>query len=125
MLHAYNTKNCLNKKFAKELELGVTKSLREGEKMDLEELALVVTAFCKSRSGSRDFHKLLEMTVLVRLNDLDQRQEILFNIGKQFEQSGLCSLDTLKIVKERYLLKLREDHLYGELKNRREESMKL
>jgi len=49
----------------------VTKTLRDGEKMDVEVLALVVTAFCKARSGSRDFHKLLEMTVLVRLNDLD------------------------------------------------------
>lgn len=87
----------------------MTKTLKDAEEIEVEVLALIVTAFCKARSGSRDFHKLLEMTVLMRLNDLDQRQEILFNIGKQFEQSGLCSIDTLKAVKERYLLKLRED----------------
>lgn len=73
MLHAYNSKNCLNKKFARRIEEEVTKTLKDAENIDVEVLALIVTAFCKARTGSRDFHKLLEMTVLMRLNDLDQR----------------------------------------------------
>jgi hypothetical protein len=56
--------------------------------------------FCRSRVGSRDFHKLLETTVLARLDEIKISPKMLHNIGYEFEKSGLCSLDTLKILKK-------------------------
>jgi hypothetical protein len=36
----------------------------------INEIALIVKVFCTSRTASRDFHKLLETTILMRINDL-------------------------------------------------------
>lgn len=56
--------------------------------------------FCRSRTGSREFHRLLETAVLTRLEDLKKAPKVLFQIGYEFESSGLCSLDTMKILKK-------------------------
>jgi hypothetical protein len=59
-----------------------------------------VRVFCTTRTGSREFHKLLETAVLTRLDDLKKKMDILYSIGYKFEESGLCSLDTLKVLKK-------------------------
>ena len=63
----------------------------------------MATVFCRSRAGTRDFHKLLETAVLARLDDLKKDPKILFAIGYEFESTGLCSLDTLKILKKQMM----------------------
>ena len=68
--------------------------------MKVEEIALIVKVFCTTRSASRDFHKLLETTVLQRLEDLKKNMTVMYAIGYKFEESGLCSLDMLKILKK-------------------------
>jgi len=60
----------------------------------------MVNVFCETRSASRDFHKLLETTILMRLNDLKQDMNQLGSIGRKFEETGLCSIDTLKALKK-------------------------
>jgi hypothetical protein len=44
--------------------VGVVKTLRDTENITIEEIALIVKVFCTTRSGTREFHKLLETTVL-------------------------------------------------------------
>jgi len=73
---------------------------------------LIVKAFCASRTGTREFHKLLEMTILMRLPDLKQNMNILHNIGLQFEKSGLCALDTLKALKKEAFITQAENELF-------------
>lgn len=60
MLNAYHDTNYLPKQFASEIENLVKKHLVEGEKLQPSELALIAQVFCKARTASRDFHKLLE-----------------------------------------------------------------
>ena len=57
--------------------------------------------YCRSRVGSREFHKLLEMTILTKLDELMKEPKILHSIGYEMENSGLCSLDTMKILKKK------------------------
>ena len=82
------------------MEEGVVKTLRNTKDISVEEIALITKVFCTTRTGSRDFHKLLETTVLQRLDDLKKNMDALYQIGYKFEESGLCSLDTLKILKK-------------------------
>ena len=72
------------------------------EEISTNEIALFVKVFCTTRTASRDFHKLLETTILMRLNDLKQDMKIMHQIGYNFELSGLCSMDTLKAFKKVY-----------------------
>lgn len=58
--------------------------------------------FCTTRTASRDFHKLLETTILMRMNDIRQDRQVMHAIGYKFEESGLCSMDTLKAFKKIY-----------------------
>jgi hypothetical protein len=44
----------------------------------IEEIALITKVFCTTRSGTREFHKLLETTVLQRLDDLKKNMELLY-----------------------------------------------
>ena len=60
----------------------------------------MVKVFCTTRTASRDFHKLLETTVLMRMPDLRKNFKVLHDIGYNFESSGLCSLDTMKALKK-------------------------
>ncbi len=99
-MHGYHRVDYLPKPFAKQIEDEVVKSLRQTETIPIEDIALIVKVFCTSRSGSREFHKLLETTVLQRLEDLKKNMNVLYSIGFKFEESGLCSLDTLKILKK-------------------------
>ena len=68
--------------------------------MSLQEIALMVKVFCTSRSAPRDFHKMLETTILMRMPELRENYKILHSIGLKFEESGLCSIDTLKALKK-------------------------
>ena len=61
---------------------------------------MIVKTFCTSRTAHRDFHKLLETTILMRMGDLKLDMKILHKIGQKFEESGLCSIDTLKALKK-------------------------
>merc|ERR1711992_256471 len=74
--------------------------IEKGEDMPLEEIALLVKVFCTTRSAARDFHKILETTILMRIVDLRKNLKILHSIGLKFEESGLCSIDTLKALKK-------------------------
>lgn len=71
-----------------------------GNELSLKELALIVKVFCTTRTAHRDFHKLLETTVLMRIPELRQDLKTMHAIGYQFESSGLCSLDMMKALKK-------------------------
>lgn len=100
MLYAYNDVGYLPKSFTKEVEERVFTKLIKTEEISPQEIALITKVFCKTRTGSRDFHKLLETTILMRMGDLKEDMKILHSIGASFEESGLCSLDTLKALKK-------------------------
>lgn len=100
LLHGYVRVGFLPKPFAKLLEAEIVKTLRDVENVELEVLQLMAQVFCRSRSGSREFHKLFETTILMRLDELKKNSKVLYAIGYEFEKSGLCSLDTLKILKK-------------------------
>ena len=100
ILHGYHRVGFLPKPFAKLLEAEIVKTLRDVENVELEELQLMAQVFCRSRSGSRELHKLLETTILMRIDELKKNAKVLYAIGYEFEKSGLCSLDTLKILKK-------------------------
>ena len=100
LLHAYFKVGYLPKNFASQIELEVVKTLKNTKDIPIEQIALITKVFCTTRSGSREFHKLLETTILSRLEDLKKNMDILFSIGHKFEESGLCSLDTLRILKK-------------------------
>ena len=101
MAYSYHEVGHFPKLLSGEIESICKKNLIEnGEKMKLEEIALLVKVFCTTRSAHRDFHKLLETTILLRMPDLRQNLKILNTIGLNFEESGLCSIDTLKALKK-------------------------
>mmetsp|Transcript_10015 Transcript_10015/g.16825 ORF Transcript_10015/g.16825 Transcript_10015/m.16825 type:complete len:196 (+) Transcript_10015:995-1582(+) len=100
LVYGYSNKKLLSKSFAKALEQSVTQSLRDIENVELELIQLIAGVFCRTRVGSRDFHKLLETAVLTRLDELRKNVKILHAIGFEFESSGLCSLDTMRILKK-------------------------
>lgn len=82
------------------------------EEVKTDEIALMVKVFCTTRTGTRDFHKLLETTVLSRMEDLKKNMDMLYQIGYKFEESGLCSLDTLKILKKHVFMSELEKDVY-------------
>ena len=101
MMYSYHEVGYLPKMFAAEVEsICKQKLVEEGESMSLEQIALLVKVFCTTRSAKRDFHKILETTILIRMPDLRQNFKILHSIGLKFEESGLCSIDTLKALKK-------------------------
>lgn len=42
----------------------VLKTLSNTKEVSIEEITLMTNVFCTTRSGTREFHKLLEMTIL-------------------------------------------------------------
>ena len=100
MVHGYNKIGFLPKPFKAELEKEIVKTLRDIEAVDVELLQLMTQVYCRSRVGSRDFHRLLETTILSRLDEIKADHKVLHSIGYEFETSGLCSIDTLKILKK-------------------------
>lgn len=104
LLHGYHKQGNLPKAFTQPIEEGVVKTLRNTKEVTIEEIALIAKVFCTTRTGSREFHKLLETTVLSRLEDLKKNMEVLYQIGYKFEESGLCSIDTLKILKKQVFM---------------------
>ena len=100
MMYGFHKIGYLPKPFKAELEGRIVSSLREIESISLEELQLMTQVFCRSRVGTRDFHKLLEMAILSRLDDLKLQPKILHSIGFELESSGLCSIDTIKGLKK-------------------------
>jgi hypothetical protein len=81
MLHAYFKAGYLPKIFATEIETEVVKTLRNIKDIPIEQLSLITSVFCSTRTGSREFHKLLETAVITRLDDLKKKMEILYAIG--------------------------------------------
>ena len=79
--------------------MAVKKFLLDGS-LKLNELALIAKVFCKSRTASRDFHKILESIILMRIPELRKELKVLHAIGRSFEESGLCSIDTMKALKK-------------------------
>ena len=101
MLYSYHQVGYLPKQFSSEAESICKKRLMEnGDEVSLQEIALMVKVFCTTRSAHRDFHKLLETTILMRMPELRENLKILNAIGLKFEESGLCSIDTLKALKK-------------------------
>lgn len=97
MLYSYHDKGYLPKLFAGEVEAQIKNYILEKEEeLTLEELALIAKVFCTTRSAHRNFHKLLETNILMRMPELRKNLKILHSIGLVFEESGLCSIDTLK-----------------------------
>ena len=72
----------------------------------------MVNVFCETRTASRDFHKLLETVILMRLPDLKKDMKMLMAIGRKFEETGLCSLDTLKALKKEAFLTEVENEVF-------------
>lgn len=71
MLNAYHESTYLPKQFASEVEQLVKKHLLEQtQDPKLSELALIVKVFCKTRTASRDFHKILESAILMKIPEL-------------------------------------------------------
>lgn len=102
MLNAYHEVGYLPKQFASEVEAQVKKHLlgEFTEKLAPSELAMIAKAFCKTRTASREFHKLLESQILMSIPEMRSDLKIIHAIGLCFEESGLCSLDTLKALKK-------------------------
>ena len=100
MLHAYNEIDYVPKQFASECETIVKQYLYDAEKVKIEDLALIARVFCKARTASRNFHKLLETTILMRMPDLRKELKLIHQLGLTFEETGLCSIDTLKALKK-------------------------
>eukprot|EP00347_Sterkiella_histriomuscorum_P004560 403359998 len=113
LMHGYHKIGIMNKIFAKSIEDEVVKTLRLTETVTVDEIALIVKVFCTTRTGSREFHKLLETTVLSRLEDLKKNMEMLYQIGYKFEESGLCSLDTLKLLKKHVFMQELEKDVFN------------
>ena len=103
MVYGYNKVGFLPKPFAKALEEEVVKVLRDIENVDLDVLQLITKVYCRTRVGSREFHKLLETVILSKLDDIKKEPKMLHAIGYEFETSGLCSIDVLKILKKNML----------------------
>lgn len=72
LLYAYHEVGYVPKPFATEIESLVKRRLLETEEITPQEISLIVRVFCNTRTASRDFHRLLETCVLMRLNDLKQ-----------------------------------------------------
>lgn len=101
MLYSYHDKGHIPKTFAAEVEKQCKQYMIEnGDDLTLEELALIAKVFCTARTAHRDFHKILETSILMRMPDLRKNIKILHSIGLSFEESGLCSIDTLKALKK-------------------------
>ena len=56
----------------------VLKTLSNTKEVTIEEITLITNVFCTTRSGTREFHKLLEMTILQRLEDLKKKIELMY-----------------------------------------------
>ena len=103
----------LTKKTAQYIEQLITDSkLRDVEAASPEDLMIITQTFCKTRVGSRQFHKLLEATILMRLNDIAQNIQILRSIGYAFESTGLVNIDTLRVLKDKaFHAEIAEDNI--------------
>lgn len=86
--------------------------LMETQDITEKEIVLMVNVFCETRTASRDFHKLLETVILMRLPDLKKDMKMLMAIGRKFEETGLCSLDTLKALKKEAFLTEVENEVF-------------
>lgn len=100
LVHGYSNVGFLPKPFAKLLETEIVATLRDTENVTPEEMQLMCQVFCRARCGSREFHKLLEMTILTKIEDIRTEPKMLHSIGFEFEKSGLCTIDTMKILKK-------------------------
>jgi hypothetical protein len=96
----YYQKRILSKVFQDELEKSIATRLRMTEEITMEELAMIINVYTTTRACSREFQKLMEVTVLTRLNDLKNNLKLYHFIGSRFERSGFCSIDTMRVLKD-------------------------
>lgn len=54
----------------------------------------------RTRQMSWEFQKLLETTIFLWIEDLRKNMGILHFIGEKFEETGMCSPETLRMLKE-------------------------
>ena len=73
----------------------------------------IIKVFCATRTAHRNFHKLIETTVLLRMPELRTDLKTMHAIGYQFEASGLCSIDTLKALKKEVFQQENEQDLFN------------
>lgn len=110
MVYGFHKVGVIPKPFAKALEAEVVKELRDFENVDMDVLQLMTKVYCRTRVGSREFHKLLETCILSKLDDIRKEPKMLHALGYEFESSGLCSIDFLKILKKNMLqLEIEQD----------------
>ena len=82
MVFSYHEVGHLPKSFAQEVEEIVKKKLMEnGDQITLKELALIIKVFCTTRTAHRNFHKLIETTVLLRMPELRTDLKTMHAIG--------------------------------------------
>lgn len=87
MIYGYHKVGFMPKQFAKQIEAEVVKSLRDIEEVELELVQLIAQVYCRTRHGSREFHKLLETCILMRIPDLRANSKVLHSIGYELESS--------------------------------------
>ncbi|CAI2364484.1 unnamed protein product [Moneuplotes crassus] len=100
ILSVYFQKRCLTKVFQNELEKSIAQRLRMTEEITIEEIAMIVNVYTTTRACGREMQKLMEFTVLKRLDDLRSNLKMYHFIGAKFEQSGFCSIDTMRVLKD-------------------------
>ena len=84
--------------------------MKDVDSVEVEVIQLITKVFCRSRAGSRNMHKLLETVILTKIEEIRKAPKILHAIGYEFETSGLCSLDVLKVLKkEMFNLEIEQD----------------
>lgn len=60
----------------------------------------LVYSYCLTRAGSREYYKLLELVLAARLSDWAKDLEFVKELANIYEQSGLCSFQFLRCLKE-------------------------
>ena len=90
----------LSKVFQDLLEKSIASHLRMTNEIDIKEIAMIVNVYTTTRACSREFQKLMEFTVLQRIDDLRANVELYHFVGAKFERSGFCSIDTMRTLKD-------------------------
>jgi len=84
----YYQKRLLSKILQNELERSIAQRLRQTDEITIEEIAMIVNVYTTTRACGREFQKLMEFTVLKRIDDLRSNLKMFHFIGAKFEQSG-------------------------------------
>lgn len=102
IVDSYNQQGMLDKRLQKDLESRISALVDVQPRVSLRELGTVTNIMCKTRVFSREFQKQIERQIIERLEELVLQTDVLYFLGKTFEESGLVSTETLKILKREY-----------------------